>query len=75
MKNSTGNLEQPNSKGSTYKLCRADVYKRQRYHDGGDWIREVLHRYSAKNVIRTFEKMGLLCRSDREGRVYPHNLQ
>lgn len=47
----------------------------ERYHDGGDWIREVLHRYSAKNVIRTFEKMGLLCRSDREGRVYPYNLQ
>lgn len=31
MKNSTGNLEQPNSKGSTYKLCRAmmDAFKAQ----------------------------------------------
>ncbi|MDD5953064.1 MAG: aminoacetone oxidase family FAD-binding enzyme [Oscillospiraceae bacterium] len=45
------------------------------YHNGGSWASPLLRDYPAKAVIRAFEQMGLLCRSDGEGRVYPYNLQ
>ncbi len=45
------------------------------YHGAADWAAPLLTRFPAKAVIRQFETMGLLCRSDSEGRVYPYNSQ
>lgn len=45
------------------------------YHGDTAWAADLLTRYSAKGIIQRFEKMGLLCRADAEGRVYPYNLQ
>lgn len=45
------------------------------YHGAVQWATPLLAKFPAKAVIQQFEKMGLLCRSDSEGRVYPYNLQ
>ena len=45
------------------------------YRGDVEWASPVLRQFPAKTVIRRFEKLGLLCRSDSEGRVYPYNLQ
>ncbi|WP_099204528.1 NAD(P)/FAD-dependent oxidoreductase [Scatolibacter rhodanostii] len=44
------------------------------YH-GDSKADEIALRLSAEEVMEEFEKMGILCRQDEAGRVYPHNLQ
>lgn len=46
----------------------------EHYH-GDKKAAEILQRYPAEKIISEFEKMGLLCRTDSEGRAYPYNLQ
>lgn len=45
------------------------------FHGGRDWAAPLLQQFPAKAIVQCFEKMGLLCRTDSEGRVYPYNLQ
>lgn len=45
------------------------------YHGAAEWATPLLEAYPAKAVLRQFEKMGLLCRSDSAGRVYPYGQQ
>lgn len=46
----------------------------EHYH-GDTSAAELLTRYPAGKIMAEFEKLGLLCRSDSEGRVYPNSLQ
>lgn len=46
----------------------------EKYH--GDLLAAgVLEQYPAQKILAEFEKMGLLCRADAEGRAYPRSLQ
>lgn len=45
------------------------------YHGDTAWVTPILERFPTKLIVQSFEKMGLLCRTDSEGRVYPYNLQ
>lgn len=44
------------------------------YH-GDPLLKEVLETVPTQRVLDAFERMGLLCRADSEGRVYPRSLQ
>lgn len=44
------------------------------YHGDAE-LREILSCVSVCQVIRAFEQLGILCRTDEAGRVYPYNLQ
>lgn len=46
-----------------------------RYHGDVEAVQNLLEAYPAQRVMAEFEKMGLLCRADEEGRVYPNSLQ
>lgn len=46
----------------------------QKYH-GDPLLKAVLQAVPAERVLANFEQMGLLCRADGEGRVYPRSLQ
>lgn len=46
----------------------------EKYH-GDRLAAGVLEQYPAQKILAEFEKMGLLCRADAEGRVYPRSLQ
>lgn len=46
----------------------------EHYH-GDKKAAALLERYPAEKILAEFEKMGLLCRTDSEGRAYPYNLQ
>lgn len=46
----------------------------RRYH-GDALAGEVLKRYPAGRILEEFEGLGLLCRADGEGRVYPNGNQ
>ena len=43
----------------------------EHYHGDVEEAAELLSRYPAEKIMAEFEKMGLLCRADSEGRVYP----
>jgi predicted Rossmann fold flavoprotein len=47
-----------------------------RFH-GGDpaFIEEVLSRFPAAQTIDFFEDLGIVCKAEREGRIYPHSGQ
>lgn len=45
-----------------------------RYH-GDKLAAKVLERYPAQRVLKRFRELGLLCRADGEGRVYPSGNQ
>ena len=45
------------------------------YHGDRDLAVSLLERYSPADILEEFEAMGLLCRPDGQGRVYPRNLQ
>ena len=47
----------------------------QHYHGDVEAAAPLLARYPAQRVMDAFGGMGLLCRADGEGRVYPNNLQ
>lgn len=47
----------------------------QHYHGDVALAAPLLARYPAQRVMDAFGGMGLLCRADGEGRVYPNNLQ
>jgi len=44
---------------------------------GGDpaFIGEVLSRFPAASAIDFFEELGIVCKTEREGRIYPHSEQ
>lgn len=46
----------------------------EKYH-GDPLAKEVLAQVPAGRVLGAFERMGLLCRADSEGRAYPRSLQ
>lgn len=45
------------------------------YHGDTAKLHGILSRYPAQKIINIFKEIGLLCRQDSEGRVYPYNLQ
>ena len=45
------------------------------YYGDTKLIEAILHTYSPQRVVATFEKLGLLCKEETEGRVYPYSLQ
>ena len=45
------------------------------YRGDVSWASPILRQFPAKTVVRKFEKLGLLCREDSEGRIYPYSLQ
>lgn len=45
------------------------------YHGDTAQAAPLLEAYPPERVLGEFENMGLLCRADEEGRVYPRNLQ
>lgn len=45
------------------------------YHGDTAKAAPLLEAYLPERVLEEFENMGLLCRADEEGRVYPRNLQ
>lgn len=45
------------------------------YHGGGNAAQAVFSEISPARVLREFEKMGLHCREEDQGRVYPQNGQ
>lgn len=46
------------------------------YHgDTGTELAEIISRYPPETIIKAFRELGLLCRADEEGRVYPLNQQ
>jgi len=46
----------------------------EKYH-GDRMAARVLEQYPPQKILAEFEKMGLLCRADGEGRAYPNSLQ
>lgn len=46
----------------------------EHYH-GDRAAASVLEKYMPKKIFAEFESMGLLCRTDSEGRAYPYNFQ
>ena len=47
----------------------------ERYHGDVEEAAALLAAYPAGKVLSEFEKLGLLCRTDSEGRAYPNSLQ
>lgn len=45
------------------------------YHGDREAAAQVIEKFPTQRILDEFESMGLLCRPDREGRLYPHNLQ
>lgn len=45
------------------------------YHGDAALAAPVLEECPSDRILEEFEKLGLLCRADSEGRVYPRNLQ
>lgn len=45
------------------------------YHGDAALAAPLLEAYPPDRILNEFEKLGLLCRADSEGRVYPRNLQ
>ena len=45
------------------------------YHGDGALAAPLLEEYTPQRILEEFESMGLLCRADSEGRVYPRSLQ
>lgn len=45
------------------------------YYHGDPLLETVLQAVPAQRVLEVFRQMGLLCRADSEGRVYPRSLQ
>lgn len=45
------------------------------YHGDGVLAAPLLEEYTPQRILEEFESMGLLCRADSEGRVYPRSLQ
>lgn len=45
------------------------------YHGDSDFLPHILNLYSPKYIIDYFASLGLLCKEQDEGRVYPYNLQ
>jgi predicted Rossmann fold flavoprotein len=47
-----------------------------RFH-GGDpaFIAAVLERFSAERTVDFFENLGIVCKTEREGRIFPHSEQ
>jgi predicted Rossmann fold flavoprotein len=45
------------------------------YHGDRELAAAVIEKFPTQRIIDEFEKMGLLCRADQEGRLYPNNLQ
>ncbi|MDE5617890.1 MAG: aminoacetone oxidase family FAD-binding enzyme [Clostridia bacterium] len=39
-----------------------------------DFVRAAIEKYGAKQITDFFESINLLCRSDTEGRIYPHSM-
>ena len=46
-----------------------------RYHGDRDLAAPLLAQYPPARVLEAFRAMGLVCREDGEGRVYPYNFQ
>lgn len=46
-----------------------------RYHGDNDFLQYVLQQYSPQYIIDFFASLGLLCKEQDEGRVYPYNAQ
>lgn len=46
-----------------------------RYHGDADFLPSVFKQYSPGKIIEFFNSIGLVCREQEEGRVYPYNLQ
>ena len=47
----------------------------EHYHGDVEEAAALLARYPAEKIMAEFETLGLLCRADSEGRVYPNSLQ
>lgn len=45
------------------------------YHGGAKELAQVLEQCPPSQVLRVFERFGLLCRTETQGRVYPYNVQ
>ena len=45
------------------------------YHGDGALAAPLLEEYTPQRILEEFEALGLLCRADSEGRVYPRSLQ
>lgn len=45
------------------------------FHGDRQEIEEIMTACPPEKIVAAFEKIGLLCRSDSAGRVYPYNLQ
>ena len=45
------------------------------YHGDGTLAAPLLEEYTPQRILEEFEALGLLCRADSEGRVYPRSLQ
>lgn len=48
-----------------------------KYYHGKDieFVKKVLEKYTVKDTIKFFEKLGVLCKTEDEGRVYPYGNQ
>lgn len=45
------------------------------YHGDVELLKPILEQYTPQSVVKTFLSLGLLCREEDEGRVYPYNVQ
>ena len=45
------------------------------YHGDAQRMTSVLERFPPSQMIDTFERFGLFCRTEEQGRVYPYNVQ
>ncbi len=45
------------------------------YYGNPGAVEAILHTYPPKRLIEWFREMGLLCKEETQGRVYPHSLQ
>ena len=45
------------------------------YHGDAQRMTSVLERFPPSQIIHTFERFGLFCRTEEQGRVYPYNVQ
>ena len=45
------------------------------YHGDTRFIEAILRTYPPQRVIQYFEELGLLCKEEAEGRIYPYSLQ
>lgn len=47
----------------------------QHYHGDADRAAPILEAYPPKKIIAYFQHLGLLCREQSEGRIYPYSMQ